>query len=149
MFKLIVVAALLAVAAADVAFLPGIRNYQPTAKLTPGQAIRILRQEQELDPSGSYQWSYETENGISAQEQGSLKQVAQDQAGTAAQGSFQFTSPEGVPVQIQYVADENGFQPQGDVLPTPPPIPEAIARSLEYIRANPQTPQQQKQFGRF
>lgn len=78
-----------------------------------------------------------------------MKQIAQDQAGTAAQGSFQYTSPEGVPVQIQYVADENGFQPVGSVIPTPPPIPEAIARSLEYIRTHPQSAQPQRPFGRF
>ncbi|KAK9737536.1 Insect cuticle protein [Popillia japonica] len=146
MFKLFLVSAVIAVATADVAFLPQVRKFQ---QASPGQAIRILRQEQELDPSGSYQWSFESENGINAQEQGSLKQIAQDQAGTAAQGSFQYTSPEGVPVQIQYVADENGFQPVGSVIPTPPPIPEAIARSLEYIRTHPQSAQPQRPFGRF
>lgn len=29
-----------------------------------------------------------------------------------SQGSFSWTSPEGVPVAITYVADENGYQPQ-------------------------------------
>ncbi|KAJ8954435.1 hypothetical protein NQ318_011111 [Aromia moschata] len=82
-------------------------------------------------------FSYDTENGISAQESGQQRGVGES-AGTVAQGSFQYTSPEGVPVQIQYIADENGFQPVGNVLPTPPPIPEAIARSLRYNAANPQ-----------
>lgn len=90
--------------------------------------------------------SFETENGISAQEEGSLKQVAPDQAGIAAQGSFQFTSPEGVPVSIQYVADENGYQPQGDAIPTAPPVPEAIARALDYIRSHPQAPSPSNRF---
>lgn len=58
-----------------------------------------------------------------------------------AQGSFQYTAPDGTPIAVQYVANENGFQPQGEHLPTPPPIPEAILRALAYIEAHP--PQEQ------
>lgn len=47
-------------------------------------------------------------------------------------GSFSYTSPEGQPISLSYIADENGFQAQGAHLPTPPPIPEAILRSLAY-----------------
>ncbi|KAJ8947816.1 hypothetical protein NQ314_008539 [Rhamnusium bicolor] len=77
---------------------------------------------------------FETENGISVQQQGAP--VLTEDSGTIASGSFQFSSPEGVPVAISYVADENGFQPSGDVLPTPPPIPSNILRSLEYNAAH-------------
>lgn len=80
----------------------------------------------------------------------------------SAQGSYSFTSPEGELVQVTYVADENGFRPQGTHIPTPPPIPDAIQRAIDYILAHPspnkyyqdeqpQQPQQyrpQKQFTR-
>lgn len=38
--------------------------------------------------------------------------------------SYSYYSPEGELISVTYTADENGFQPQGDHLPTPPPIPE-------------------------
>ncbi|KAJ8954441.1 hypothetical protein NQ318_011117 [Aromia moschata] len=101
----------------------------------------ILRLENENYPDGSYHYAYDTENGISAQESGQLRGSGENVA-VAAEGSFQYTSPEGVPVGVQYTADENGFHPVGALLPTPPPIPPAIARSLEYIAAHPE-PQQQ------
>lgn len=89
---------------------------------------------QDSDPSdaeGNYNYVYETSNGIQAQEAGNAN---------GATGSFAYVSPEGEPVAISYTADENGYQPQGSHLPTPPPIPEAIVRALEYIAAHP--PQQ-------
>ncbi|XP_018563932.1 pupal cuticle protein 20-like [Anoplophora glabripennis] len=79
---------------------------------------------------GSYSYAYETADGIAAQEEGSLRGEAQ-----LAHGSYSYTSPEGEQVSIQYTADENGFQPQGSHLPTPPPIPEAILKSIEFNQA--------------
>jgi hypothetical protein len=33
---------------------------------------------------------------------------------------------------VRYTADENGYRAEGVHLPTPPPIPDAIAKSLEH-----------------
>ena len=55
-----------------------------------------------------------------------------------SQGSFSYTNPEGQLISVTYVADDvGGFQPQGAHLPTPPPIPEAIQRALEYLASRP------------
>ncbi|KAJ8979017.1 hypothetical protein NQ317_003120, partial [Molorchus minor] len=113
------------------------RYYRPpTTPLKSGPQIAILRFENDARPDGSYQYAYDTENGISAQESGQVKAVG-NEAVINVQGAFQYTSPEGLPVRVQYIADENGFQPSGDVLPTSPPIPPAILRSLEYINTHP------------
>ncbi|XP_017009414.2 pupal cuticle protein Edg-78E [Drosophila takahashii] len=79
---------------------------------------------------GSYNYQFETSNGIAQQEQGV--------GGYYASGSSQYYTPEGQLIQLTYTADENGFQPQGEHLPTPPPIPEAILKSLEYNRNHPE-----------
>ncbi|XP_039480466.1 larval cuticle protein 4 [Drosophila santomea] len=52
-------------------------------------------------------------------------------------GVFEWVSPEGEHVRVSYKADENGYQPQSDLLPTPPPIPEAILKAIAYIQAHP------------
>ncbi|XP_034102165.1 larval cuticle protein 2-like isoform X2 [Drosophila albomicans] len=56
-------------------------------------------------------------------------------------GDYGWTSPEGEHIQLTYVADENGYQPSGVHLPTPPPIPAAILRGLEWIAAHPPAPE--------
>lgn len=49
----------------------------------------------------------------------------------SAVGSFSYTAPDGTEIKLEYTADENGFVPKGDHLPTPPPIPPEILKSLE------------------
>ncbi|XP_066254880.1 endocuticle structural glycoprotein SgAbd-3-like [Euwallacea similis] len=109
---------------------------------------QVLRLESDITPEGSYQYAYETDNGISAQEQGNIQPQGPEQATKSVSGQFQFLTPENEQIQISYVADENGYQPTGNALPTPPPIPLAIQKALEYIAAHPQPaePQQQKRF---
>lgn len=51
-------------------------------------------------------------------------------------GEYSWISPDGEHIKVTYVADENGYQPSSELLPTPHPIPEAIVRSLEYLKAH-------------
>lgn len=81
-------------------------------------------------------FSYETANGIKAEEVGNLKRAtsADKTDVIVAKGSYSYTSPEGELIQVTYVADdEGGFQAQGAHLPTPPPIPAAIQKALGKI----------------
>ncbi|XP_050551093.1 pupal cuticle protein 36a-like [Spodoptera frugiperda] len=84
----------------------------------------ILRQDN-FNDGETYAYAYETENGISGEENG----VATN--GVQAQGSYSYTGDDGKVYSVRYTADENGFQPQGDHLPTPPPIPAEILKALE------------------
>ncbi|XP_063920002.1 pupal cuticle protein 20-like [Zophobas morio] len=100
-----------------------------------GANIPILKYVNDNDGSGNYYYAYETGNGIQAEERGRLKNAGSANEAESAEGSFSYTGPDGQRYSVQYVADENGFRPVGAHLPTPPPIPEAILRSLEFNRA--------------
>ncbi|XP_017017846.1 pupal cuticle protein 20 [Drosophila kikkawai] len=101
-----------------------------------GEVIPIIKLESKVNTDGSYKYEYETGNGIKAEEMGYLKNAG-DKGSEAqtAEGSFSYTSPEGDEIMLTYIADENGFQPQGDHLPTPPPIPIEIQEALDKLAA--------------
>ncbi|XP_047516992.1 formin-J-like isoform X1 [Pieris napi] len=84
----------------------------------------IVRLENNLTPD-SYNYLYQTDNGISAAE----KAVVVD--GVRAEGGYSYTGDDGQVYTVTYTADEDGFQPKGAHLPTPPPIPPEIMKSLE------------------
>lgn len=93
-------------------------------KTTP---IPILKFDNQQNHDGSYNYAFETGNGISAHEEGYVKNAGvKDGEIQVQQGYFSYTSPDGHPISIQYIADENGFQAKGDHLPTPPPLPSKI-----------------------
>ncbi|KAF4520083.1 hypothetical protein B566_EDAN014188 [Ephemera danica] len=129
MNKLIIVLALVAVAAAAP------QQQQPKYE----EPIPILRLENEG-----------TGNGIRAEESGYVKQLEgrseEESQANQVQGSYSYTGPDGVVYTITYIADENGFRAEGAHLPTPPPMPEAIQRALDFIASQPKQPQQAPSF---
>ena len=82
-----------------------------------------------FDQDGTYAWNYETSNGIRANEEGT--------GGVSAQGAASWTDKDGTPISLTYVADVNGFQPQGAHLPRDQPAPPHVLKALEFIRNNP------------
>lgn len=65
-------------------------------------------------------FSFETSNGIAAEEQGQLINPGTENESISVKGSFKYTGPDGVTYTVTYVADENGFQPEGDHIPKAP-----------------------------
>ena len=43
-------------------------------------------------------------------------------------GSWEFKGTDGKLYKTEFIADENGYQPYGSHLPTPPPLPPALQR---------------------
>ncbi|XP_019876738.1 flexible cuticle protein 12-like [Aethina tumida] len=80
----------------------------------------ILRNELDNIGVDGFNWAYETSNGISAQEQGQLINAGTENESIAVRGSYRYIGPDGVTYEVTYVADDNGFQPQGAHLPVAP-----------------------------
>lgn len=91
-----------------------------------GYSDEAPKQYLEVNEDGSYKYGYETDTGISANEEGV--------GGVKVEGKFFYISPEGEHIETSYIADENGFQPTGSHVPV---VPEYVARSLAYIASHP------------
>ncbi|XP_063532763.1 flexible cuticle protein 12-like isoform X2 [Cydia strobilella] len=80
---------------------------------------QILRSDLSNIGVDSYQYVVETSNGIKQEEQGQLQNVGTDNEAIQVRGQFSYVGQDGVTYSVTYVADENGFQPQGAHIPQP------------------------------
>lgn len=101
------------------------------------EPVPIVSQQMSIEPEGSFHWSYESGDGTKQVQDGQLKVVDKDTSVGTMQGSFEYKGDDGQVYSITYVADENGYQPQGNHLPVAPPVPEPIARALAYLATAP------------
>lgn len=76
-------------------------------------------------------------DGSRATQDGFLKQVDAEHDGEAIEGKFAFIADDGKEYAISYTADENGYRPVGAHLPTPPPTPESVLKTLQYLSEHP------------
>ncbi len=75
-------------------------------------AAQILRSENVLNVDGSYQYLYETDNGLNVKEQGQPKEIeGSNDIAMQVQGGYEYTAPDGAVISMSYIANENGFQP--------------------------------------
>ena len=85
-------------------------------------------------------YSYELDDGSKATQDGVLKHINAEHDGEAIQGQFSFVADDGESYAVSYTADENGYRPMGAHLPTPPPVPESVIKTLKYLQEHPYTP---------
>ncbi|XP_017786798.1 PREDICTED: flexible cuticle protein 12-like [Nicrophorus vespilloides] len=78
---------------------------------------QIVKSELENIGVDGYNWLYETSNGISANEQGQLNNAGSENEAISVRGTYSYTGADGVKYTVNYVADENGFQPEGAHIP--------------------------------
>ncbi|XP_071516026.1 cuticle protein AMP1A-like isoform X2 [Panulirus ornatus] len=84
--------------------------------------VPILRDDRVHDEAGTYTYSVETGDGIYLSQSGS-----EGPEGTIVKaGEYSYTAPDGTPVHVKFVANENGYQPESDLLPVAPEFPHPI-----------------------
>ncbi|KAH8408249.1 hypothetical protein KR215_001029 [Drosophila sulfurigaster] len=87
----------------------------------PASDVQVLRSESDVGPE-SYSHAYENSDGASHDEQGVVKNLGAENEGISVTGSYKFIGEDGVTYEVTYIADENGFQPQGAHLPVAPSV---------------------------
>lgn len=97
------------------------------------EEANVIRNDAEVNVE-DFKYAYEFDNHIKAEQQGHLNGEE-----WVVKGSYEFISPEGEHVSLQYTADENGYHVDAanPLLPTPPPIPEHILKAIKYIEEHP------------
>ncbi|XP_045585569.1 cuticle protein AMP4 [Procambarus clarkii] len=108
--KLILMVALTAVAVAD--------------KLPETVPVVAILRSQQVNPDelGAHSSDFEADNGIKVQLSGSEGAAG----GSNMAGSWSYPQEDGSIASVKFVADENGFQPESDLLPVAPEFPHPI-----------------------
>ncbi|XP_053696846.1 larval cuticle protein LCP-30 [Sabethes cyaneus] len=104
-----------------------------TPRLGDADGWKIIRLENNVRKDG-YNYVFETENGINAEESGRIESDGQGSEGLRSQGFYEYVGDDGQVYRVDYVADTNGFLPQGDHIPKVPP---AIEKLLQYLASQP------------
>nr|XP_027239251.1 cuticle protein AMP1A-like isoform X1 [Penaeus vannamei]XP_027239252.1 cuticle protein AMP1A-like isoform X2 [Penaeus vannamei] len=122
--KFAILLALTVVAAADVPQ-NGYSLPDPSTRGVPEVAdvVPILRDDRVQEDDGRYNFDIETGDGITASESGSPDGP---EGAIVASGKYSYTAPDGNLIEVTYVANEDGFQPEGDHLPIAPEFPHEI-----------------------
>ncbi|CAG7835732.1 unnamed protein product [Allacma fusca] len=79
----------------------------------PAPQVQILKSENEVGPN-SYSYAFELSDGSGASQSGSIKNPQEadpEKRILGVTGEFRYTADNGQPVQVTYIADENGYQP--------------------------------------
>ncbi|XP_059048102.1 larval cuticle protein LCP-30-like [Achroia grisella] len=73
--------------------------------------IKIIRQNHNYNED-KYDFDFETENKIRAEEKAVLKNPNTIDEGIASKGFYEYIGPDGFMYRVEYTADENGFRPK-------------------------------------
>ncbi|XP_075166838.1 endocuticle structural protein SgAbd-6-like [Haematobia irritans] len=107
MFKYIVFASLLAICTAA--------SIKATIEEKP--IVPILNQGEEKNSDGSFAYYFEGGDGSKRQESAYIKNLGTEDEALVVKGSYRYIDANGEEILVEYIADENGFQPLGNIIP--------------------------------
>merc|ERR1712042_216736 len=105
--KIIILAGIVAVALARP------QDFQQDFEQNPNGRFAVLRSESNGPVEAEFSWLFETDNGIAANANG----VAGSNGQSNHDGAFSFTHDDGTLTEVQYIANEFGYQPQNGLTP--------------------------------
>lgn len=79
--------------------------------------VLILRNDNANIGVDGYKFGYETSDGVRRDEEGVIKNPGTDAEALSVHGTISWIAPDGETYTITFVADENGYQPEGAHLP--------------------------------
>uniref|UniRef100_A0A1L8E3C3 Putative cuticular protein 26 rr-1 family n=1 Tax=Nyssomyia neivai TaxID=330878 RepID=A0A1L8E3C3_9DIPT len=89
----------------------------PQQAVDDSRNAQILRYETDNIGVDGYRYAFETSDGISRQEEAELKNAGTENEAISVRGSYSWVAPDGQTYTINFIADENGYQPEGAHLP--------------------------------
>ncbi|CAD7083178.1 unnamed protein product [Hermetia illucens] len=91
--------------------------FASAAPVDDSKNAQIVRYDSDNIGIDGYNFAFETSDGTSRQEQAQLKNIGAENPALAVRGSVKWIGADGQQYALNYVADENGFQPEGAHLP--------------------------------
>lgn len=100
------------------------------------EPIAILRSVFETPTPGAYHSEFEGENGIKQSSTGELRLIGDSEV-VVMRGSYEYIGADGLTYVVDWIADENGFQPSAPHLPKSvepihPEVRAAVAAQLRF-----------------
>ncbi|XP_030386432.1 larval cuticle protein 65Ab1-like [Scaptodrosophila lebanonensis] len=87
------------------------------ALAAPAPDVEILKSVSDVLPD-KWSWDVATSDGTAVQGVGEAKSLGKDEDSIVVHGSYEWVDEKtGQHFKVTYVADENGFQPEGEHLP--------------------------------
>ncbi|CAH1391452.1 unnamed protein product [Nezara viridula] len=93
----------------------------------PNSAV-IISSENENNYDGTYKYRYQTSNGITVEEEGSLKNPGTEGEAQTARGSYSYTAPDGQVITVNWYADETGFHAERTNIQAPGSKPLIVSK---------------------